>query len=295
MYKLLALDMDGTLLNPDKMITPHTMAAIRRLMQEDVLVTIASGRFPASVWLHAREVGMNFPLVALNGAVTLDATTGELLEGTPLLSEQVLSLLERIEEAGAYVHFYGYNVLYVRELNDMNRRWPLNNVVVRPQRELNEANYRDQTMLIQVEDVGGDFRSFVQNRQPVLYKAAVICPDHASREQLYEELEHQGSYELSRTGTLRFDVNAAGVTKRGALERLCAQHDIRRELVAAAGDYDNDLDMLQWAGLGIAMGNAELHVKERAAVVTGTNREDGVAQAIHGYLLHPGLTAASES
>ncbi|MMZ67102.1 Sugar phosphatase YidA [compost metagenome] len=53
--------------------------------------------------------------------------------------------------------------------------------------------------------------------------------------------------------------------------------------------------MLQWAGLGIAMGNAELHVKERAAVVTGTNREDGVAQAIHGYLLHSGLTAASES
>lgn len=295
MYKLLALDMDGTLLNPDKMITPHTMATIRRLMQEDVLVTIASGRFPASVWLHAREVGMNFPLVALNGAVTLDARTGELLEGTPLLSEQVLSLLERIEEAGAYVHFYGYNVLYVRELNDMNRRWPLNNVVVRPQRELNEANYRDQTMLIQVKDVGGDFRSFVQDRHPVFYKAAVICPDHDSREQLYMELERQGSYELSRTGTLRFDVNAAGVTKRGALERLCAQHDIGREAVAAAGDYDNDLDMLQWAGLGIAMGNAELHVKERAAVVTGTNREDGVAQAIRGYLLRSSLTAASES
>ncbi|PAD76483.1 Cof-type HAD-IIB family hydrolase [Paenibacillus campinasensis] len=285
MYKLLALDMDGTLLNSDKMITPQTMAAIRQLMRAGVNVTIASGRFPASVWLHAREVGMNFPLVALNGAVTIDADTGHLLDGTPLLPEDALTLLDLAETAGAYIHFYGFNVLYVRELNDMNRRWPLHNVVVRANRELNEVNYRDQTMLIRVEDVGGDYRKFIRSTGDPIYKAAVICHDQTAREQLYQALEQQGRYQLSRTGSLRFDVNAAGVTKRGALERLCAAHDIPAREVAAAGDYDNDLDMLQWAGLGIAMGNAEPHVKERAAVVTGSNREDGVAEAIHRHLL----------
>lgn len=290
MYKLLALDMDGTLLDPDKMITPRTMIAIRQLMRAGVNVTIASGRFPASVWLHAREVGMNFPLVALNGAVTVEAATGNLLEGTPLHKENILTLLDIVEGAGAYIHFYGFNVLYVRELNDMNRRWPLRNVVIRANRELNEVNYRDQTMLIRVEDVGGDFRAFVRRTDEPLYKAAVICPDQAAREQLYRELEQQGGFQLSRTGSLRFDVNAAGITKRGALERLCTAHEISREEVAAAGDYDNDLDMLQWAGLGIAMGNAAPHVKELAAVVTGSNQEDGVAEAIHRHLLLQGAS-----
>ncbi|MNC28309.1 Sugar phosphatase YidA [compost metagenome] len=167
----------------------------------------------------------------------------------------------------------------------MNQRWPLNNVVVRANRELNEVNYRDQTRLISVKDVGGDFHSFLQNTHEVIYKAAVICQDQLVCEQLFQELQNQECFELSRTGNLRFDVNAQGITKRKALETLCELHTIGKEEVAAAGDYDNDLDMLQWAGLGIAMGNAAQHVQKLAKVVTTSNQDDGVAEAIHSYLL----------
>ncbi|MDN4602917.1 HAD family hydrolase [Paenibacillus sp. F6_3S_P_1C] len=285
MYKLLALDLDGTMLNPDKVITPMTRSSIKQLMSGNVNVTIASGRFPASVWLHAREVSMTFPLVALNGAVTVDPVTGEMLEGVPLKTEDILLMLDVIQQEGAYIHFYGYNVLYVQEINDINKNWALNNVVIRPELEGPEERYKDQADLIQLVEVGQDFRTFVRNMPNTLYKAAVICKDHASREKLFHTLGGLGLFECTRTGSLRFDVNSAGISKREALERLCLAHDIKPQQVAAAGDYDNDLDMLQWAGIGIAMGNAESHVKEIADIVTGSNIEDGVAQAIHNYLL----------
>ncbi|MEW4425937.1 Cof-type HAD-IIB family hydrolase [Paenibacillus pabuli] len=285
LHRLLALDLDGTMLNPNKVITTETRRSIQQLMANEVAVTIASGRFPASVWLHAREISLNFSLVALNGAVTVDPKTGQLIEGFPLETSSLLYMLNVIEEEGAYVHFYGYNVLYVRQINDTNRNWALNNVVVRPELPWTEEHYKDQTELIRLVEVGSDFRTFVNSMPGMIYKAAVICTNFATREQIYKRLEASGMFQCTKTGSLRFDVNAVGISKRDALERLCHEQGINRHEVAVAGDYDNDLDMLQWAGLGIAMGNAEPHVKAIANVITGTNEQDGVAMAIRNYLL----------
>lgn len=285
LHKLLALDLDGTMLNPNKIITPETRSSIQQLMANEVAVTIASGRFPASVWLHAREIPLHFALVALNGAVTVDAETGQLIEGFPLETASLLYMLDVIEKEGAYVHFYGYNVLYVRQINDTNRNWALNNVVVRPELPWTEEHYKEQTKLIRLVEVGSDFRTFVNSMPGMLYKAAVICTDLATRERIYNQLEASAMFQCTKTGSLRFDVNAVGISKRYALERLCREQGIDPQEVAVAGDYDNDLDMLQWAGLGIAMGNAEPHVKASADVITGTNEQDGVAMAIRNYLL----------
>ncbi|ASA21573.1 Cof-type HAD-IIB family hydrolase [Paenibacillus donghaensis] len=285
MYKLLALDMDGTLLNPDKIMTAGTIHSIQKLILAGTAVTIASGRFPASVWLHAREAGMNFPLVALNGAVTLDTTTGSLLSGFPLSAADAARLVSIVQACGAYVHFYGFNTLYVPELNEMNKRWPLANVVVHPDKELTEENYRLQTEMIRVEAVNGEMIDFVQNSEVPVYKAAVICTDTLVLDQLLLILQNWGTFELTRTGSHRFDVNASGVNKQSALVQLCSEHGIDSSEVAAAGDYDNDLAMLRWAGLGIAMGNAKTHVQAAAKVVTGSNSEDGLAQAIQRHLL----------
>ncbi|GGF69505.1 haloacid dehalogenase [Paenibacillus albidus] len=285
MYKLLALDMDGTLLNPDKILTEETKRSIQALMQAGTAVTIASGRFPASVWLHARAAGMNFPLVALNGAVTLDTATGSLLAGLPLAAADALGLARTVQEAGAYVQFYGYNTLFVPELNEFNIRWPLANVVVQPDRELTEENYSEQTGLIQVEPMNGNIEVFVQTTAEPMYKAAVISDDQTVLNRLLYTLQESGRFQLTRTGSRRFDVNAAGVSKHYALEQLCSERGIASSEVAAAGDYDNDIEMLRWAGLGIAMGNAKPHIQTIAQVVTGSNTEDGVAQAIKRYIL----------
>lgn len=285
MYQLLALDMDGTLLDRNKYITPSVQQSLQTFMNQGRLVTIASGRFPASVWLHARALDLNAPLIALNGAAILDETTGQLIKGYPIPSSDIEKLAHFIESQGAYIHFYGYNTLYVAEVNEMNQNWPLANVVVSPDKPLTLDNYQDQIHWIQVEPVGS--LSYFASSTPVpLYKATVIHEDAELIDQWEAELQRWSIFTITRTGRHRFDVNALGISKRSALEQVSHDYLIPQVQVAAMGDYDNDIEMLQWAGLGIAMGNAEEHVKQIAGAVTTSNEQDGVAHAVMNYLLY---------
>ncbi|MEK8132150.1 Cof-type HAD-IIB family hydrolase [Paenibacillus filicis] len=282
MYRLLALDMDGTLLNRKKMITPEVHQALRHLIREGVNVTIASGRFPASVWLHGQHVGMNGPLVAFNGAAILDANSGELLHGTPIPPEAAHRIALLAADKGVYVHFYGYRTLFVEEINSMNASWPLANVVVDPDKPLTYANYQEQADRILVKPVGS-LAAFTNHASEPLYKSTVISDDPVRLSEMYEELQASKQFALTKTGQRRFDINAQGVSKRTALELLCRIHGIQPFEVVAMGDYDNDADMLQWAGLGIAMGNSSDEIKQVAKAVTTSNEENGVAAAIELY------------
>ena len=282
MYRLLALDMDGTLLNKQKVITPKVKEEIRRLVFKGVFVTLASGRFPPSVWLHANFLGLNFPLIALNGAIILDPVTGEKRTGIPIPADVARKLAIFAEQKKAYIHFYGYHTLYVEQLNEMNRAWPLANVVVDPYKELTEDRYREQVNMIQVYPVGRLSDFLADNRTPV-YKATVIHDNPESAREMYEELRTWNELTVSMTGKRRFDINANGVSKKAALQKICEQHSISAEEVVAVGDYDNDVDMLQWAGLGIALENGSELAKKAAKVVTKSNEEDGVAVAIQTY------------
>lgn len=284
MYELLALDMDGTLLNPDKQITPAVHEALAAWIQQGGFLTIASGRFPASVWLHAKATTMNFPLIALNGSVIVHEDTGQLISGQSISREYAEPLVKFIESHGAYIHLYGYNILYVNERNSMNTQWPLANVVVTADKPLTEDNYQDQIHLIQVEPVG-DLSKFLFLRSEPIYKATIISDETALLDRLIRELQTWNKFTITRTGKRRFDVNAYGVSKQSALEQLCRDHQIQSTHVAAIGDYDNDVAMLDWAGLGIAMGNAEEVVKQISTIVTSSNQEDGVAQAVLNYLI----------
>lgn len=282
MYKLLAVDMDGTLLDRKKTITLPVKEAIHALLAKQVHVTIASGRFPASVWLHAKYLGLNFPLVALNGAVIVDPITGSELESRTIDRESAAKLADFIEEKKAYVHYYGYNVLFVEEVTDLNRNWPLANVVVDPNKELTEENYRGQVYMIRLQHVGR-LTEFVRNNEDPIYKATVIHDDPHVVDALFAEVSQWKEFSVSRTGRRRFDVNAAGVNKRSALEIVCGQHQISSEQVVTMGDYDNDLEMLEWAGLGIAMENGNDRSKQAAKAITLSNDEHGVAVAIQKH------------
>ncbi|MED4601497.1 Cof-type HAD-IIB family hydrolase [Paenibacillus validus] len=282
MYKLLALDMDGTLLDPQKMVTLPVQEAVQQLVYNQIHVTLASGRFPASVWLHGKYLGLKFPLIALNGAVILDPVTGEKLFGYPISREIACKIATFVEAKGSYIHYYGYNVLYVNELTEMNRAWPLANVVMDPSKELTEDNYRGQVHLIQVSPVG-PLSHFLASTEEEVYKATVIDDDPAVIDRLYKEMSGWEGITLSRTGRRRFDINLADINKKTALMKVCSEYNIASKQVVTIGDYDNDIEMLDWAGLGIAMGNGNDNAKGVANVITDSNADHGVATAIRQY------------
>jgi Cof subfamily protein (haloacid dehalogenase superfamily) len=282
MFQLLALDMDGTLLNKKKLITTPVKEAIHALTSHHIYVTLASGRFPASVWLHARYLDLNFPLIALNGAVILDHITGSEMASFPISSETLTAFTKLIQDAGSYIQFYGYNVLFVKELNEMNRVWPLANVVMNEDKELTIENYRNQVHLLQVQPVGDLIQFLYVNTHPIL-KATVIHDDPCVVDRLTNELKKWQGITISRTGLHRFDMNAWQINKKYALERLCKEYQIASEHVVAAGDYDNDREMIEWAGMGVAMGNANEDLKALANHVTDSNEEHGVARIIDRF------------
>ncbi|WP_028546304.1 Cof-type HAD-IIB family hydrolase [Paenibacillus taiwanensis] len=284
MYRLLALDMDGTLLNRNKVVTPVVQQTLQSLIRKGVNVTIASGRFPASVWLHGQHIGMTCPLIAFNGAVILDANTGELTHGYPIVPAAAQRIAELAEQAGIYVHFYSYHQLFVREINAMNVRWPLANVVIDPRKPLAYAHYKEQADRIQVRAVG-NLHHFVQTNEVPIYKATMISENPQLLDELYKELESWQELTLTKTGQRRFDMNAAGVSKKSALDVVSRTLGVAPSEAVAIGDYDNDIDMLQWAALGIAMENGSKSAKQAANVITASNEEDGVAEAVNRYFL----------
>lgn len=283
MFKLLALDMDGTLLTNQKTITEKVSSSIKDLIERDLGVTIATGRFPASAWLHAQTLGLTYPLVALNGAVVLDAKTGEKIESISLPPKAAGKIADFAKKNNVYVHYHGYNVLYVNEKNDMNKSWAIANIVVDEAKELIEENYQDQLSHFRIEEVGS-LSEFVKNeKNPAVYKATVINDNTELVESLYQEISQWPELSVTRTGPKRFDINAANVSKKTALETVCRLKNISSKEVVAVGDYDNDSAMLEWAGLGIAMGNGNELVKKLADVTTFSNEEDGVAHIIEEY------------
>lgn len=280
MYKLLALDMDDTLLDDNRILTETVKNSLQKLIFKDREVTLASGRFPASLWLHAKHIGIKTPLVALNGGAIVDPVTGEAIKINYLDNKISLKISDYIAKKKSYVQFYGYNILFVKELNEENRLWPLKNVVISPNMQLSYNNYRNQVNYIQVKEVGS-IRDFLSMHDTQIIKATVLDNNVDLVETLYSEMCEWSEITITRTGQKRFDINPSGVSKKTALEEICNQLNIKSSEVVAVGDYDNDIEMLKWAGYGVAMENGNENVKRTAQYITARNTEDGVAKLVN--------------
>ena len=116
-----------------------------------------------------------------------------------------------------------------------------------------------------------------------MYKATIIDDDSEKIEDLYQEISKWPELSVTRTGKRRFDINAGGVSKKIALQHICGSLNIKDEEVVVAGDYDNDAEMIKWAGLGVAMGNSNDYIKSIADDITLSNEEDGVAAIIQKH------------
>lgn len=247
-WKLIALDMDGTLLTHMETISDRNRTAIARARAAGMEVTIATGRHvEGTVWRCARELGLTLPLVTVNGGEvwTMD---GELLYRRVMKASDVLELHRLALEVKA--HFWG--------------------------RTVTEFVHNDQ--LPRDADLA-DWLKF-----------GFYSEDRAVMEYLWETIGNDDRFELTNSGAMNIEVNAAGVSKAAGLQLVCDRAGIDEQDVVAVGDSLNDVSMLRWAGLGVAMENAQAVVKEAADTVTAACEEDGVAVVID-RLLEEKLTA----
>jgi Cof subfamily protein (haloacid dehalogenase superfamily) len=283
-YKLLATDLDGTLLNEHREIDKENIQAINEYRERGGRVVICSGRSPLSTRWIANTIGLKGePIIAYNGAVILDET-GEVSEQAVFQHDHLLNFWELCEGEGIYAHFYEGDTLLVPTETKWNKNWIENNIPALEKtggRIEDLERFRGQCQVKLVDD----FYQYVKSNQPVITKIAVFNDDDklVNFSKLIEE--QVGEMEISSSfNFLNLEISPSGVSKASSLLKLSENLDIPISQMAAIGDNYNDSLMLSAAGLGIAMGNAPDAVKELADHVTGRNDEAGVAQAIRRFL-----------
>jgi len=257
-------DVDGTLLHPDHSLSQRTADAVRALRDSGVFFSLASGR-PPKAMLHLIETfGIDVPVAGFNGG-TLIHPDGSILVAHHLPAEAALvtlALFSAEPEVEVWVFADG----------DWLRRDPAGPM---EPREAEGLGYGPVVV-----------ESFAPYRDRVDTLVAARNPPQV-RVELEAQLQPkvQGLAQVSRSQPVYLDVTAMLANKGEALKTLAAHLGIAMEQTAAIGDGGNDPAMFQVAGLSIAMGQAEETVKRQASVVTGSNVEDGAAEAIERFIL----------
>lgn len=273
--KMVGLDLDGTLLNSKKELTPYTKEVIAKAIEKGVHVLVATGRPFTGVPKELREFpGMRYALTS-NGARILDTATGELLI-EQLLSRE--SAKKTLEITGKYdtlqeIYFDGQGYAEREKLDHVERY----------HHDPNMWEYV-RSSRIPVPDV----MELLNSKEQELDKVQALFADMEERRAAWKELSECKDLNLVSSLKYNIEINAAGVNKGKGLIALGELLGIKREEIMAIGDGDNDIEMITEAGVGVAMGNAEEPVKRNADYVTGTNDEDGAAQAIVRYVLEGG-------
>lgn len=264
--RLIATDMDGTLLTDEPLILPETADVLRRAAERGIALSLASGRLPDDASFFAVDAKLPMHVIALNGAVTLAAPLGDVQEAHHLSQPTVRRIMTRLDEA--QVQYAVFGVHEVVASDDM----PLSRAQMVIGTFLNRAGgrtaFRNQKQGI--ENVIQDCVKVVafSRNLPLLddLRAFVLasCPGADVTSSWWDNIEI-----VPRTAS-----------KGNALRALAKSLDIQMDEVMVFGDGDNDLSMLQAAGVSVAMGNANERVKASARFETLPNDQYGVAAAI---------------
>jgi len=265
--KVLVLDIDGTLTNSQKEITPATKRGIRTVLEHGHKVILASGRPTPGMRRYERELELEKYggyLLSFNGARIIECRTGEIVYQRILPPGIIPSLYAFAKKNSCgLVTYFGDKVISAFEPD-----------------EYVELESRINGMPIKVVE------NFVNYVDFDIVKCIITAPvDRAP--QLEKEL--QGKYEdvasVYRSEPFFIEIMPKNVDKATSLDRMLETVGLTRENAICCGDGFNDISMIQYAGTGVAMGNAQPAVKEVADYVTGTNDEDGLVQVIDEFIM----------
>lgn len=265
-YKLLAVDLDDTLLNSRLEISLGNREALRLAREAGVRVTLATGRMYRAALPYARQLELAGPLITYQGALVKDAGTGKTLFHRPVPLDLALEVMARVNHYGFHINTYLEDNLYVARPTPEGERYAaLSGVPL---------------------EVVGDLSDFLRRQGQDPTKVLVIAGEE-QLDNLAQELRPVFNHSLhitkSKPHFLEFSHPLAN--KGDALAAVAEGIGVNREQIIAVGDTYNDLEMIDYAGLGVAVANARAAVKSRAGFVTLSNDEDGVAAVIRKFIL----------
>lgn len=273
-YKLVAIDMDGTLLNSNKEVSERTKIAIGKARVKGINIVIATGRVLKSALQYDLGLEAANPIIACNGAIILNEKK-EIIYKKPLDKNIIESILDLAKQNNIYYHFYDEYCLYANSLVEEVVKWYNTPTSKLNGTELKINIFEEKYEILNNYDLNVLKFIFIDDNLNKLFKVR-------------NELEQMGALSISSSWDNNIEVMNKGVSKGESLKYLCNQLNIDQSQVIAIGDNENDLTMLEFAGLGVAMGNSKGNIKSLSDYTTSTNDEDGVAKVIEKFILENG-------
>ena len=272
MYKMIAIDLDGTLLNDELTISPDTAAAIQKAIRMGTVVTIATGRMFSSAKLIAEQLGIHAPLITYQGAMIRIAGEAEALYERPVPPDISEKLVTIAREKNIHLQVYQDDILYGEAETDKLIAYA----------EAVQVPYTVEPDLVGLAKKGFTKLLFIDEPE-------VLDPLQKELQVLFGESAY-----ITKSKRTYLEVTHPEANKGSALLFLANELGIDRSEIIGIGDNHNDSELLKAAGFGIAMGNAVPEMKELADYTSLSNNDEGVLHAIDKFILDPANAAATQ-
>lgn len=266
-YRMIVLDLDGTLTNRNKEITPKTKEALFELKRQGGVIVLASGRPTYGIMPLARELELEKTggyVLSFNGGRIIDCSTGQTVFAKELPVESNEKIIRLSKEHGVNILTYEDDLIITPDASDeyVKKEAAINKLEVKEIKDIESYVNFPVVKFLMLEK--GDILQMVEPK----------VKDYLGRD-----------YSVYRSEPFFLEILPKGIDKAASLERLLARLDMSREEMIACGDGYNDLSMIEYAGLGVAMENAVLPVKKAADYVTLSNNDDGIAHVVEKFML----------
>lgn len=271
-YKLICMDMDGTLLNDKKEVSERSKKAINKAHELGVKVVIATGRIFVSAEFYGDIIGVKAPIIASNGAYVREKDSDKAIYEKGLGYENYQLVIDLLKKYDIVPHFYTEDTIYTEKLIHSSLTY----------KNANKTLPVNRQVKIEVVD---DWNKLFKEKNPRIIKVMAGGDEGKTIEEAKAEFIKLNKFQVVSSMKNTFEVMAKTTSKGNALKKICDYYGIDRNEIISIGDNENDISMIEFAGLGVAMGNAEQAVKNIADYITTTNEEDGVAKVIEKYII----------
>lgn len=267
--ELIAIDMDGTLLNPQHQITPMVKQAITEARRKGVHVVLATGRPYVGVQDYLRQLNIQDSgdfCITYNGALVLRAVDGTCILQETLGFEDYLHFEQMARQFGVHFQAFDFDTLYT------------------PNKDISKYTVHES----EITGIPLKYRSVEEMDRQIRFPKVMMIdePELLDRAIVRIPAETHAHYTILKSAPYFLEILHKNVDKGAGIRMLADHLGVARENVMALGDQANDTAMIEYAGVGVAMGNAISELKAVAQFVTATNTEDGVARAIEQFVLN---------
>lgn len=279
-YKLICIDMDGTLLNTEHNVSDDNIMAIKKASEMGIQIAITTGRIYASAKYYSQIIGIDAPIITANGASIKSSGLGDVIYNNPISSDILIGFANILNKHNLKANFTTGDTIFTSyEIPETHSYKIMNKTVC--------------------DDLKVTFLTFDNIEDGIRKFEGEVLKCFVSEDVKLETLQNArneiteifgDSLHIVSSGPNNFEIMQKDSSKGNAAKKLADMLGINQSQVMCIGDSENDLSMIKYAGLGVAMGNAMDLLKSEANYITDTNDNSGVAKAIiHCCGITPGV------